>query len=107
MARYFKYRSPEDIDKEAQELGLDITTSEDLSVLLSPIEIGDRTASNRLVVQPMEGCDGTLDGRPGELTIRRYQRFGDGGAAVIWAEATASGSSPSSTSERAAFCATM
>ncbi len=89
MARYFKYRSPEDIDKEAQELGLDITTSEDLSVLLSPIEIGDRTASNRLVVQPMEGCDGTLDGRPGELTIRRYQRFGDGGAAVIWAEATA------------------
>ena len=37
----------------------------------------------------MEGCDGTLDGRPDELTFRRYQRFGAGGAKLIWGEATA------------------
>jgi 2,4-dienoyl-CoA reductase-like NADH-dependent reductase (Old Yellow Enzyme family) len=37
----------------------------------------------------MEGCDGTLDGRPGELTLRRYRRFGAGGAKLIWGEATA------------------
>src|SRR5262245_4333391 len=37
----------------------------------------------------MEGCDGTLDGRPGELTFRRYRRFGAGGAKLIWGEATA------------------
>src|SRR5262245_10779508 len=37
----------------------------------------------------MEGCDGTLDGRPDELTFRRYQRFGAGGAKLIWGEAAA------------------
>src|SRR5947207_14474589 len=37
----------------------------------------------------MERCDGTLDGRPDELTFRRYQRFGAGGAKLIWGEATA------------------
>jgi 2,4-dienoyl-CoA reductase-like NADH-dependent reductase (Old Yellow Enzyme family) len=37
----------------------------------------------------MQGCDGTLDGRPDELTYRRYVRFGAGGAKIIWAEATA------------------
>src|SRR5262245_35465035 len=37
----------------------------------------------------MEGCDGTLDGRPDELTFRRYHRFGAGGAKLIWGEATA------------------
>ena len=30
----------------------------------------------------MEGCDGELDGRPGELTFRRYVRFGAGGAKI-------------------------
>src|SRR5437899_738960 len=44
---------------------------------------------NRLCIQPMEGCDGTLDGRPDELTLRRYRRFGAGGAKLIWGEATA------------------
>jgi 2,4-dienoyl-CoA reductase-like NADH-dependent reductase (Old Yellow Enzyme family) len=37
----------------------------------------------------MEGCDSTLDGRPDELTFRRYVRFGAGGAKLIWGEATA------------------
>jgi 2,4-dienoyl-CoA reductase-like NADH-dependent reductase (Old Yellow Enzyme family) len=37
----------------------------------------------------MEGCDGTLDGHPDELTYRRYQRFGAGGAKLIWGEAAA------------------
>lgn len=37
----------------------------------------------------MEGCDGELDGRPGDLTRRRYERFARGGAKLIWFEATA------------------
>ena len=37
----------------------------------------------------MEGCDGTLDGQPGELTLHRYRRFGAGGAKLIWGEAAA------------------
>ena len=37
----------------------------------------------------MEGCDGTLDGRPGLLTRRRYARYAAGGPGVIWLEAVA------------------
>jgi 2,4-dienoyl-CoA reductase-like NADH-dependent reductase (Old Yellow Enzyme family) len=47
------------------------------------------TAGNALCIQPMEGCDGTPDGRPDELTFRRYRRFGAGGAKLIWGEAAA------------------
>lgn len=61
----------------------------DLAPLFQPLSIGNRTVGNRLVVLPMEGCDGTLDGRPDELTFRRYRRFGAGGAKIIWGEATA------------------
>lgn len=89
MARYFKYKSPADVVADAQALGHDLSVTDDLSPLFRPVTIGSRQAGNRLLVQPMEGCDGTLDGRPDELTFRRYQRFGAGGAKVIWAEATA------------------
>ncbi len=37
----------------------------------------------------MEGCDGDAEGRPTELTWRRYERFARGGAKLVWFEATA------------------
>ncbi|MGH7789608.1 MAG: hypothetical protein ACRERC_22240 [Candidatus Binatia bacterium] len=40
--------------------------------------------ANRFVVQPMEGWDGTDDGRPTPLTERRWRNFGRSGAAWIW-----------------------
>lgn len=39
---------------------------------------------NRFCILPMEGWDGTLDGRPSELTHRRWRRFGESGAKLIW-----------------------
>src|SRR4030095_7451748 len=39
---------------------------------------------NRFAIQPMEGWDGTTDGRPTELTFRRWRRFGASGAKLIW-----------------------
>jgi 2,4-dienoyl-CoA reductase-like NADH-dependent reductase (Old Yellow Enzyme family) len=42
------------------------------------------TVGNRFCILPMEGWDGTLDGRPTELTTRRWQRFGRSGAKLIW-----------------------
>src|SRR5947199_3647829 len=89
MARYFKFRSLDDLEAESRHLGLDLRFSEDLSPLFRPVAIGPLRAGNSLCIQPMEGCDGTLDGRPDELTLRRYQRFGAGGAKLIWGEATA------------------
>src|SRR5882757_7951046 len=39
---------------------------------------------NRFAIHPMEGWDGTPDGKPSELTIRRWQNFGRSGAKLIW-----------------------
>ena len=61
--------------------------SDDLTKLGMPVKGKNFTLKNALAVQPMEGCDGTGDGAPGELTYRRYQRYARGGAGLIWAEA--------------------
>jgi len=42
------------------------------------------TVGNRFCILPMEGWDGTADGRPTELTARRWRRFGLSGAKLIW-----------------------
>jgi NADPH2 dehydrogenase len=89
LARYFKFRSCEDLLAESQRLGLDLRFSDDFRPLFQPVSVGPLRAGNALCIQPMEGCDGTLDGRPDELTFRRYRRFGAGGAKLIWGEATA------------------
>jgi len=89
MARYFKYKTLDDLLQDAQDMGESLTAEEDLSPLFEPLEIRGKLLKNRLAVQPMEGCDGTLEGLPDELTYRRYQRFGAGGAGLIWGEATA------------------
>ncbi|HTV00159.1 MAG TPA: hypothetical protein VMF13_06460 [Luteitalea sp.] len=41
-------------------------------------------AGNRFSILPMEGWDGTPDGRPSDLTLRRWRRFGESGAKLIW-----------------------
>lgn len=70
-------------------LGLSLPLSERTELLRRPLALGGFTLANRLAIQPMEGCDGAPDAAPGELTIRRYQRFASSGAALIWFEATA------------------
>ena len=52
--------------------------------LAQPIEVHGRTLSNRFACHPMEGWDGTVDGRPSELTLRRWTNFGRSGAALVW-----------------------
>lgn len=89
MAHYFKFKSVADIDAESQRLHLDLRFSDDLAPLFRPATLGTLTVGNSLVVQPMEGCDCTADGTPDELTVRRYHRFGAGGAKLIWGEAAA------------------
>ncbi|HEX9118494.1 MAG TPA: NADH:flavin oxidoreductase [Anaerolineae bacterium] len=43
-----------------------------------------RTIGNRFAILPMEGWDGMPDGRPSELTFRRWEHFGRSGAKLIW-----------------------
>jgi 2,4-dienoyl-CoA reductase-like NADH-dependent reductase (Old Yellow Enzyme family) len=54
------------------------------SPLAEPLDLGGRVVPNRFVIQPMEGWDATEDGRPSELTERRWRRFGASGAGWIW-----------------------
>lgn len=52
--------------------------------LAAPVAAGRLAIGNRLCVLPMEGWDGTADGRPTELVERRWERFGASGAKLIW-----------------------
>ena len=70
-------------------MGLNLPLDDDLSPLAAPVKIGNLVAPNALIVHPMEGCDGTSDGKPDVLTVRRYERFAAGGSGLLWFEATA------------------
>lgn len=53
------------------------------------IKIGKLNFENRVVLQPMEGCDCFEDGSPSELTVAKYMRASESCAALVWFEANA------------------
>lgn len=87
--------SPEMFAEHLATLGIDLPWhDEPASELATPVAIrdgsaGELTAANRIAILPMEGWDGTADGRPTDLVRRRWRRFGSGGAGLVWCEATA------------------
>jgi len=57
----------------------------DTAPLAKPYRLQDGFGiGNRFCVQPMEGWDGTPDGKPTALTFRRWRNFGRSGAKLIW-----------------------
>src|SRR4051812_30462214 len=62
----------------------DQVASGEASPLAQPTEAGGLAPRNRFCTLPMEGWDGTPDGRPSDLTRRRWGTFGKSGAALIW-----------------------
>jgi 2,4-dienoyl-CoA reductase-like NADH-dependent reductase (Old Yellow Enzyme family) len=54
------------------------------SPLAQPIYLDGFKIHNRIAIHPMEGWDGTAEGRPTENTFRRWRRFGRSGAKLIW-----------------------
>ncbi len=91
--RYFRYQSLEQLQRDVDDLGLQIVFEPDVEKIKSylgrPVRIGHLTAGNSMAIHPMEGCDSTPAGEPDDLTFRRYERFGAGGAKLLWFEATA------------------
>ncbi len=90
------YKSVDQLRARLVELEIDIPCdvqvhdAEKGSPLAKPLQVAGRTIGNRFCIQPMEGWDGTTDGYPTELTKRRWKRFGQSGAKLIWGgEATA------------------
>ena len=58
-------------------------------MLNTPYRICPYTIPNRVVLQPMEGCDCLENGAPSELTIAKYIKAAQSGAGLIWFEANA------------------
>jgi len=92
--RHFRYKSLAELEQSARDLGAAAVRFEHdpervKAILARRVPVGDFTVGNSMAIHPMEGCDGTADGRPGELTWRRYERFARGGAKLVWFEATA------------------
>lgn len=85
----FHFHRLEDLQHRIQELGLNVPLRPDAGPMLEPLALGAHRLPNRMVVLPMEGCDGEADGSPAELTYRRYRRFAAGGSGLLWYEATA------------------
>ena len=55
----------------------------------NPKQIGNKKIDNRVVLQPMEGCDCNTDGSPSELTVEKYIKAAQSGAGMVWFEANA------------------
>ena len=89
---YRRLASLKDADEFAcyiKRLGLTLGFDRELaagpeSPLARPYQLGDLRIGNRFCILPMEGWDGEVDGAPSELTTRRWRRFGESGAKLIW-----------------------
>ncbi|MFN2203800.1 MAG: NADH:flavin oxidoreductase [Caldilineaceae bacterium] len=95
IRRVAAFRTLDDFREHLQQVGASLPTDADLIVgedapLAQPVAYRDRSIGNRFCVLPMEGWDGTTDGRPTEYVRRRWAHFGASGAKLIWGcEATA------------------
>lgn len=85
----FNFKNSQELQDSIQALSLDIGYTEDLSPLHRKVTIGSRVSPNSFAILPMEGCDSNSDGSPSPLVYRRYRRFSEGGAGLIWGEANA------------------
>ncbi len=89
IRRMAALRTPEDFRTHCSELGIEIPLEEVLesgagSPLAQPLLGPGFDVGNRFCVLPMEGWDATLEGKPSDLTMRRWKRFGASGAKLIW-----------------------
>ncbi|MCA9884668.1 MAG: NADH:flavin oxidoreductase, partial [Anaerolineae bacterium] len=87
--RVAQLRTPEQFLDYCQSVDAEMPFDADVqhgagAPLAQPYSYRGTTLSNRFSVLPMEGWDGTADGHPSDLTKRRWQRFGESGADLIW-----------------------
>src|SRR6185436_1646855 len=87
--RVASLKTPEAFVAHLESLGLTLPFDPELqsgphAPLAQPYALDGRIIGNRFSILPMEGWDGTEDGRPTELTLRRWKHFGLSGAKLIW-----------------------
>jgi NADPH2 dehydrogenase len=92
LTRIPSLKSVADFRKHVAALGLDLPCDDQIrrapeSPLAQPVElitVNGKRIGNRIAIQPMEGWDGTTTGGVTEEMIRRWQRFGESGAKLIF-----------------------
>src|ERR1051325_5736393 len=92
LVRIPSLKSAEDFRKHVASLGIelpgeDAITSGSASPLAQPVRhatINGKRIGNRWAIQPMEGWDGTTTGGVTEEVRRRWRRFGESGAKLIY-----------------------
>lgn len=87
--RIASLKTHQDFRDRIAELEIELPSDENVesgagSPLAQPLIVGEQTIGNRFSILPMEGWDGTTDGKPTELTRRRWKNFGISGAKLIW-----------------------
>jgi hypothetical protein len=87
--RVASFKTVEQFRERLGELKIELPVDEQIldgrsSPLGQPMRVGNFMVGNRFCIHPMEGWDATADGRPSELTLRRWRRFGGSGAKLIW-----------------------
>ncbi len=88
--RLAAFKTINDFRMHVEKLGIDLPIDDTMIVgnhapLAQPYRLPNGfVVGNRFCVLPMEGWDGERDGRPSELTARRWQHFGQSGAKLIW-----------------------
>ncbi len=87
--RVSNLKTPLQFRQRLDELQLALPFDESLEIgdqapLDQPLNSVCGSIGNRWCILPMEGWDGTTDGRPTDLTRRRWKNFGLSGAKLIW-----------------------
>lgn len=83
-------RTVERFQEHLRSLGIELPCDEEVlskdagSPLAQTLKVGNIVVGNRWCIHPMEGWDANQDGSPTELTVRRWKRFGESGAKLIW-----------------------
>jgi NADPH2 dehydrogenase len=82
-------KTADDFASYLQQLGLELGFDREVQTgpaapLAQAYDLDGFAIGNRFCILPMEGWDGTAEGRPSELTKRRWQHFGESGAKLIW-----------------------
>lgn len=92
LTRVPSLKTVADFRAHVASLGIDLPCEESIltasdSPLSQAVEqalINGKRIGNRYAVQPMEGWDGSASGGMTEEVLRRWQRFGESGAKLIW-----------------------
>jgi len=89
LVRVPTLRTIQDFRAHVAGLGIDLQAEDSIaqgssSPLAQPLRWNGRAIGNRWCIQPMEGWDGTTTGGATDTMLRRWRRFGESGAKLIW-----------------------